>query len=129
MTKYHACVWIDHRQAKVFELDMKSAELQSFRDHRPKHHIHRKADHVDLGKVPMDPELLKSTADALTGARAILILGPGPARTAFAGYLNDHYPKLSNNIWGIQPSDHPTDAEIVAQARGFFESANRMHAS
>lgn len=127
MSKYHACVWIDHRQAKIFAIDSKEADKQELHDRRPLHHIHRKADHVDLGKVPIDPELLRGTADALKDARAILILGPGQARMELAGYLNEHHPRLSSSIWGIQPADHPTDAEIVAQARAFFVAANRMH--
>lgn len=128
MAKYHACVWIDHRQAKIFEIDTKSATKEELHDRRPRHHIHRKADHVDLGKAPMDEELLRATAAALEGTRAILILGPGAARGELAGYLSEHHPQLSSNIWGIQPSDHPTDAEIVAHARAFFAAANRMHA-
>jgi hypothetical protein len=128
MAKYHACVWIDQVQAKVFEIGAHEASQQAMHDHRPRHHIHRKADHVGLGTVAMDPALLEEVADALAGAKAILILGPGKARNVLAGYLREHHPRLSSNIWGIEASDHPTDAEIVAHARVFFASADRMHA-
>jgi hypothetical protein len=128
MTKYHACVWIDHLQAKIFEIDAREVAKHEVHDHRPVHHLHRKADHVGLGTVTMEPELLEAVANALEGARALLIIGPGNARKVLAGYLHEHHPKLAKSIWGIHPSDHPTDAQIVAQAREFFESADRMHA-
>jgi hypothetical protein len=128
MAKYHACVWIDQAQAKVFEIGAHETSQQAMHDHRPRHHLHRKADHVGLGTVTMDPKLLEEVADALAGAKAILILGPGKARNVLAGFLREHHPRLSNNIWGIEASDHPTDGEIVAHARAFFASADRMHA-
>jgi hypothetical protein len=127
MTKYHACVWIDEKHAKIFEIDAGSAERSEVSDHRGIKHYHRKADHVGLGTVPMDPVMLGEVAEALRGVKAILIVGPGKARTVLAGYLNDAHPRIAANIWGIEPSDHPTDAEIVAQARAFFRAANRMH--
>jgi hypothetical protein len=128
MTKYHTCVWIDHLQAKIFEIDAKGTEKREVNDHRPVHHLHRKANHVGLGTVTMDPELLEQVANALHGTRAILIVGPGEARKVLAGYLQVHYPRLAKNIWGIQAIDHPSDTQIVAQAREFFEAADRMHA-
>lgn len=128
MTKYHACVWIDQTQAKIFEIDSRNATERTVYDHRPRHHLHRKANHVGLGTVEMDMDLLKNVAGALVGARAILILGPGDGRKILAGYLQENHPKLAGNVWGIQASDHPTDAQVVAQARAFFASANRMHA-
>jgi hypothetical protein len=128
MSKYHASVWIDQLQAKVFEIDTEESTTHELHDHRPVRHLHRKANHVGLGTVEMDPVLLEGVAEALAGAKAILILGPGKARNVLAGYLRERHPRLSSNIWGIQPSDHPTDAEIVAQARAFFHSADRMHA-
>jgi hypothetical protein len=128
MSKYHVCVWIDQVQAKIFEIGAHETTQQALHDHRPKHHLHRKANHVGLGTVEMDPELLEAVAEAIAGAKAILITGPGKARTVLASYLREHHPRQSADIWGVEPSDHPTDAQIVAHARAFFASADRMHA-
>lgn len=128
MTKYHYCVWIDHARAKVFAIDADEAVEVQLKDQGPVHHIHRKADHVGVGSVSMRSDFLKEIAEALAGAKAILILGPGRARTELAGYLNDRHPKLAKSIWGIEAADHPSDAQIVAHARKFFDAANRMHA-
>lgn len=125
MTKYHACVWIDHKRAKIFELDAGSA------DAAPSgpliHEFHAHANHAS-GLPKIDTSLLSRVADALAGAKAILILGPGNARTALAGHLHEHHPKLASSVWGMEASDHPTDAQIVARAKAFFARANRMHA-
>lgn len=124
---YHACVWIDHREARVFELTATDATTAHVTDDRPSHHIHRKADHVGLGKAEMDPAMLAEVADKLEAAKGILIVGPGNAKTAFKSYLDDHRPEISKNVWDVQPSDHPTDAQLIATARSWFQGQDRMH--
>jgi len=121
------CVWIDHYEAKIFGITTQEAEMQVVVDGQPKHHIHRKANHVGLGTDPMSHEFLEHVAKALGEAKAILIVGPGKARTELAGYLNDRFPALAKRIWAIEPMDHPSDAELVAAARKYFLAATRMH--
>jgi stalled ribosome rescue protein Dom34 len=125
---YHMCVWIDHREARVFSIEHDDAGLTVIADNGPIHHIHRKADHVGLGTEPTDPSFLSDVAKALAAAKAILICGPGKARTELAGYLNEHASATAKRVWGIEPMDHPTDPEIIAAARKYFRAADRMHA-
>lgn len=124
---YHACVWIDQKQAKVFEITTAEAEEVKLHDTRPVHHLHRKADHVGLGTVEMDHAMLEAVGKALGKAKAILIVGPGKAKTVLAGYLNEHFPEVAKKVWDIKPSDHPTDAQVIAAARDYFHKADRMH--
>ena len=86
------------------------------------------ADHVGMGTVPASPDYLAEVAKALAAAKAILICGPGKARTELAGYLNEHAPTVAKRVWGIEPMDHPTDREMLAAARKYFRGADRMHA-
>ena len=44
MNHYHACVWIDHQQAKVFGIGADDAEVADIKSDAPHHHIHAKAD-------------------------------------------------------------------------------------
>jgi len=125
--KHNICVWIDHREARIFGITSSDVDRSLIEDERPKHHIHRKADHIGLGSETMSPQFLGEVAQALQPAKAILIGGPGRARTELAGYLNDKYPALAKRIWAIEPMDHPTDAELVATARKYFQAATRMH--
>jgi hypothetical protein len=126
---YHVCVWIDHREARVYVIGQDAnSEVTKLVSESPVYHIHRKADHVGLGTLPTDPDFLGDVAKALVPAKAILICGPGNARTALAGYLNEHAPALGKRVWGIEPMDHPTDREMVAIARKYFRAADPMHA-
>jgi stalled ribosome rescue protein Dom34 len=124
---FHACVWIDQRQAKIFRIGAMTAQLQTVEDERPAHHLHRKADHVDLGTVEMDDGLMHEVANALVASEAILIMGPGKAKTVFKRYLDEHFPDVAHRVWDVRPSDHPTDGQIVAAARTWFRTQDRMH--
>lgn len=124
---YHACVWIDQREAKIFEITSTESTKHQVTDDRPVHHLHRKADHVGLGTVQMDEAMLKAVADALGTAQGILIVGPGKAKTVLKSYLDKHTPELAERVWDVQASDHPTDAGLVATAQAYFRAADRMH--
>ena len=124
---YHACVWIDQRQAKVFEIASGKTEQVTLNDPRPRHHLHRKGDQTGLSVIEMDHSLLEAVGKSLGKAKAILIVGPGKAKAVLAGYLHEHFPDVARRIWEIRPSDQPTDAQVVASAREYFHSAERMH--
>jgi stalled ribosome rescue protein Dom34 len=128
MSHAHVCVWIDHREAKVFGIGLEGADEERVVEPGPHHHIHRKADHVGKGKAPPDHGFFDAVAETLASARAILIAGPGQARDELAAYLNLHHPAVARRVWGVEAMDHPTDREIVATARQFFRNADRMHA-
>jgi stalled ribosome rescue protein Dom34 len=128
MTHYHACVWIDHRQARIFAVGLEGSDVTVVKDHAQPHHIHRKADHVGLGTEPLDHAFLEDVARALSPYKAILICGPGRARTELAGYLNEEYPLVSKRVWGIEAMDHPTDPQMIEMARKYFRAADPMHA-
>jgi len=124
---FHACVWIDQRHAKIFRIGAMTADMQSVSDERPEQHIHRKANHVGLGTLEMDRELMREVAEALGSAEAILIIGPGKAKTVFKAYLDEHFPDVAHRVWDVRTSDHPTDTQIVAEARAWFHALDRMH--
>ena len=127
MQHNHGFVWIDHREAKIFSIEAKSAEEIVLKDKLAPKHIHRKADHLGMGKQAPDHAFFAEVGGALAPFKAILIAGPGTARTELAGYLAEHAPQLAKKIWGIEPMDHPTEPEIVAAARLFFHAEDRMH--
>jgi hypothetical protein len=123
----HLCVWIDHREARIFGIGLDSADENFVREPGPHHHIHRKADHIGEGKAPPDAAFLGAVAAAIAEAQALLLAGPGTARTELAAYLERRHPELARRIWGVEPMNHPTDPEIIQAARRFFRAAARMH--
>ena len=127
MSHSHACVWLDHREARIFGIDADAFDETAIRDHHSPKHIHRKADHVGLGKADPPLAYFAEIAAALLPYRAILIAGPGTARNEFAGYLVEHDARLRSRVWGIEAMDHPTRPQIVAAARKYFRVADRMH--
>ena len=126
MTHYHACVWLDHREARIFGLNESDFDETDIRDTHSPHHIHRKADHLGMGKSGVPTEFFAAIVEALRPYKAILITGPGTAKNEFAGYLVQHEAKLRARIWGIEPMDHPTGPELIAAARKYFRAADRM---
>jgi stalled ribosome rescue protein Dom34 len=127
-TRGHVCVWIDHREARIFGIARGGAEVASVRESGPHRHIHRKADHVGQGKEPPDALFLDDVAAAVAGARALLLVGPGTARDEFASHLRQHHPEIATSIWGIEPMDQQSDRQIIGAARRFFRAAGRLRA-
>jgi len=124
---YHALVWIDHREAKVFHFSATQAERTTVRSHHPNQHIHHKANSGDSGHAAVDNEFLKRVAEALVDAGAILITGPANAKTELAAYIKRVQPKLAERISGVETLDHPGDGALLALARSFFRADDRMH--
>jgi stalled ribosome rescue protein Dom34 len=124
---YHALVWIDHREAKVFHFNATEADHETVRSHTPNHHIHHKANAGDSGHLGVDKEFLKRVMEAVAAAGAILITGPANAKTELAAYIRHSQPKLGERISGVEALDHPSDGALLALARKFFKGDDLMH--
>lgn len=126
MAHYHAIVWIDHAEARVFSFnadDVQEAVLHPGRTH---FNVHRKAGSIGSGKAGPDAVFLGNVADALRDFGEFLIVGPGNAKTEMSQYLSTHEPALRLKLIGVETMDHPTDGQIVAFARKYFRAADRM---
>ncbi len=121
----HAVVCIDHAQAVIFDFSKEAsnehritADLQS--------HIHHKAGPAGSGHLHNAKAYFLAVATQLELSKEILILGHGTARTEFAHFVRDHVPTLAPRIMGVEAVDHPTDGEVIALARKFFEAKDLM---
>jgi stalled ribosome rescue protein Dom34 len=124
---YHAIVWIDHQQAKIFEVNATDVDHTTVRSTHPHQHLHHKANSGDSGHAPVDKAFLKQVTEALSHAGAILIVGPAGAKKELATYMEASNPELAKRISGIETMDHPTDGALVAFARKYFRADDRMH--
>ena len=62
----------------------------------------------------------------MSDAGAVLITGPANAKTDLVKHIHHHDPKLMNVIVGVETVDHPSDAQLVAFAKKYFEATDRM---
>jgi hypothetical protein len=123
---YHAIVWIDHQQAKIFRFDATDVDSTVVRSSHPHQHIHHKANSGDSGHAAVDNAFLKQVAENLVNAGTILITGPANAKQELTTYLAENRPAIAARIAGVEPLDHPTDGELLNLARTFFKAADRM---
>jgi len=124
---YHALVWIDHHEAKIFHFNTTEADRVTVRSTHPHQHIHHKANARDSGHAPADSGFLERVTQAIMHAGAVLIVGPANAKQELAGHIGRVHPSLLKCISAVEPLDHPSDAELLALARKFFRADDRMH--
>ncbi|MBI3706149.1 MAG: translational machinery protein, partial [Proteobacteria bacterium] len=122
---FHAAVWIDHHEARVFHFNTSQLDQATIHPDHPARHLHHKAGAIGAGNSAEDHKYLASVAAALTDAGAILIVGPSSAKTELIKHLHRHDPKTAERVVGIETSDHPSDGQIVAHARVYFRAADR----
>jgi hypothetical protein len=123
---YHAAVWIDHHEARVFHFGPEEVDRLVLRPDHPTRHIHHKANSLGSGHAPEDQDYLEAVALAVADAGAILVTGPANEKAEFIKHVHRHDPKLMNAIVGVETVDHPSDGQLVAYARKYFKATDRM---
>jgi stalled ribosome rescue protein Dom34 len=120
-THFHAIVWIDHSQAKVFHIGMSGKDEVVLHPHLPTRHLHHKANEIGSGHVGFDKEFLAQVMNAVSDAGEIMIIGPAGAKTELARFLREQHPNVGERVVAVETADHPSDGEIVAYARKHFK--------
>jgi stalled ribosome rescue protein Dom34 len=123
---YHAAIWIDHREARVFHFSANDVETLVLHPDNPTRHIHHKANSIGSGHATTSPDYLREVADSVADAGAVLITGPASAKTGLVEYIHLHDPKLEKAIAGVETVDHPSDAQLVAYAKKYLAVTDRM---
>lgn len=118
----HVAVWLDHHHAKVFHVTPGAfTEAHLAAPHASMHQHHREKSHPAELK-----HFLEDLAKALVGAEEILLLGPGPTKLQALKHLQAHHRELGDRVVGVETVDHPTDRQIVAHARAYFERVDAL---
>ena len=123
---FHAIVWIDHREARVFHFNQTDVDALVIRPANPSVHIHHKANSIGAGHAAEDQDFLHRVAQSIADAGAVVIAGPANAKTELLKHIHRHDPKLMNAIEGVETVDHPSDGQLVAYARHYLKAADRM---
>jgi stalled ribosome rescue protein Dom34 len=126
MSRYHAVVWLDHTEAHVMHISRD--EVEKFTAHASdKHpHLHHKRGAVGSGHRAEDAEYFAEIIKLLDGAHEILIVGPGSAKLELVKYAHKHHVPVADRILGVETADHPTDGQVVAQAKKYFIAKDTM---
>jgi stalled ribosome rescue protein Dom34 len=113
-------VWLDSEHAQIFALKVTGIEKSRLNKGGPDHHTHNKKDHDSDSNAE---HFYRDLALRLKDAAKLLLLGPGLAKNHFKTHLETHHAGgLAKNIIGLKNSDHPTDNQILAEAREFYKT-------
>jgi stalled ribosome rescue protein Dom34 len=121
---FHAVVWIDHKQARIFRFNVEEADRTVVRDHvvRDLHSRQKRTGHRTGENKPFFEDVARAIADA----GAILIVGPADEKDLFAKFLAEKHPAIKAHVEGVEKADHPTDGELLDYARRFVKAADRL---
>jgi stalled ribosome rescue protein Dom34 len=121
---YHAVVWIDHKQARIFHFNVEEADKTLVKDHvvRDIHAHEKRTGHRTEENKPFFEEVAKAIADS----GGILIVGPTQEKDFFAKFLTEKHPAIRSHVEGVEKADHPTDGELLDFARRYAKAADHM---
>ena len=123
---YHAVVWIDHRQARIFHFNTIDAEELTVHPENPIINLHHKANSIGSGHASEDQTFLEKVTESIADAGAVLIVGPANAKNELVKHIKRVHPGMAIKIEGVETVDHPTDGELVSYARNYLKSADLM---
>jgi hypothetical protein len=123
---YHAIIWIDHDEARVFHFGRTDVDRLALHPDNPTRHIHHKANSIGSGHAPEDQDFLHSVVELVADAGTVLITGPANAKTELVKHMHHHDSELIDIIAGVETVNHPSDGALVAHAWHYFQAADLM---
>ena len=126
MSFNHAVVWLDHSEAHVMHFDSEAAESEKIRARSKHQHLHHKAGALGAGHSPEDQKYYHEVAHAVADALEILIVGPSTAKLGLMKHMQKHDHAVAEKVVGIESVDHPSDGQLLAYARHYFDRVDRM---
>lgn len=123
---YHAVVWLDHRDARIFTFNAEGADKHVLHAHPYQPHLHRKANSIGDGRAAADPNYFDDIAKAMEAAGEILLTGPASAKLELKKHLEAKWPEVARKIVGVEAADHPSDGTLLDHAKRYFLAADRM---
>ncbi|MES1185283.1 MAG: hypothetical protein ABUL60_15840 [Myxococcales bacterium] len=121
MNAHHSVVWLDHQEARIFGVD--AEKLQAEQVTAPEHHIHRhpKGPTAEHEHPSDSAHFFRHIATVLRDSDEVLVVGPSTAKLQFLRFLTKQDRGLEAKVVGVETVDHPTDRQLVAHARHYFD--------
>lgn len=124
-------VWLDHNEARIFHVTARAfddpvvhAVVTSPKAHTQ---LHRRSGSNDGHRAAENQPYYRAVAQALAEADAVLVLGPSTAKLELIKHAHRNDPKLEARIVGVETLDHPTNGQITALVRRYFQEADANH--
>ncbi|MGN6527590.1 MAG: hypothetical protein ACTHL8_14470 [Burkholderiaceae bacterium] len=114
MSHRHAVIRIDQAHALVLQLDSHPPLARRLEAHR--HPTRRHASAARTGH-----EFLAEVCAAVDDVDEILVVGGHQALADFEHYVRKHRPETAARIVGNDVVDQPSQSQLAAHARRFFE--------
>jgi hypothetical protein len=114
MTLAHAVVWTDHQSAQVLQFNADTVVPR-----KVKSHSHPTGQHGSA--VRSEHEFFAAVCDALEGIPEVLLTGSHTSIADFRHYVEKHRAPTAQRIAGYEVVDHPSENQLVALARKYFE--------
>lgn len=116
---HNVVVWLDSKEAKIFELKPNGIEKSHLGKKDIDHHRRHKNDiYVDNNFEHFFHDL----AGKLKMADQLLLLGPGLAKNHFKSYIESHAPNtLAKKIIGLENLENVSENQILEAAHKFFK--------
>jgi len=113
MSLPHTVLWIDHHHALLLSFDAERSDARHVRAHTHNTHQHGSG-------VRTEHEFFGEVCDALASDE-VLVTGSHQAQADLRHYIDKHRPSAAHRIVGWQTVDHPSEAQLLALARKFFD--------
>jgi len=125
----HMLLVIDHKEAKVYQTEMKGSVPETIKPHNSlghKGHVHSKHDFRDHVEKPNHKEYFEAITSRLKDAEKILIFGDGEGSSntmdLYVTWLTEHNKPLLRRILAAVKVDqsHMTEGQLLARAREIY---------
>lgn len=125
----HLLLVIDHRQARLFQTEVRGGIPQQVLPHEPDDHFRPAANSLGFSRGKEKPDqnsFFEPVAKALEPAGQIVVFGTGTGMSSemdqFVAWLKTHHPLVAERIIGTEVIDehHLTEGQLLAKAREFY---------
>ena len=118
----YCALWLDHDHAKLFKFGVNSLTTTKLEN---KHLSHHSAANVEGEKREHLKKFYLEVRQSLDGADAVLLVGPGVAKSEFKHYLEEHKAeKILKAIVATETVGKVPDSEILTIAKQHFHKFN-----
>jgi len=126
MALFHAVVWLDHAQAHVIHFNREEHHEQMVHSKGGAQRRHHHTNAIGSGRAAPDHGYFEAIVAALSDAQEVLVTGPASAKNEFVSHVEAHAKALRPRIVAVEALDHPSDKQLLAHARDYFERTDRM---